>query len=137
MDSFGDRRGTVMSYIGIRIPHFSNPDVEYNGYPTGVPIGDEGEAHCAHLHNVMDYTCERFRVSHYDVWVDFTHTGSEDGSFDLPFNTVAEGAANIINGVGASEGPNLWIKSGSTDETGSINTPMFIRACGGLVTIGN
>ncbi len=39
--------GTVMSYVGIGIPHFSNPDVLYAGHPTGVPIGQPLQAHNA------------------------------------------------------------------------------------------
>lgn len=31
--------GTVMSYPGITVPHFSNPDVTYLGAPTGVALG--------------------------------------------------------------------------------------------------
>lgn len=39
---------TVMSYApGTRIPYFSHPDINYKGTPTGVPIGDPDEAHCA------------------------------------------------------------------------------------------
>lgn len=39
---------TVMSYApGTRIPFFSNPDINYKGTPTGVPVGDPDEAHCA------------------------------------------------------------------------------------------
>jgi len=68
--------------------------------------------------------------------VDFAHVGAEHGTFDLPYRTVAEGAANIVNGLGASEPPGLWIKAGSTSETVSIDTPMVIHSCGGLVTIG-
>ena len=133
----GTEWGTVMSYIGTRLPNFSNPDVYHDGYPTGVPIGEEDSAHCAQVHNSWIFYCEPYRLTRFDVWVDFAHAGAEDGSFDLPYDTVAEGAANIVNGVGASEQPSLWIKAGSTGETISIDTPMFLRACGGLVTIGN
>lgn len=39
---------SVMAYApGTRVKHFSNPDVEYIGTATGVPIGDPLEAHCA------------------------------------------------------------------------------------------
>jgi peptidyl-Asp metalloendopeptidase len=38
--------GTVMSYTH-QIMSFSNPDVYYNGIPTGVPIGQTGEANNA------------------------------------------------------------------------------------------
>jgi hypothetical protein len=132
------RHRTVMAYPpGTRIQYFSNPDVEFEGSPTGMPIGDPDEAHNAHTINLRRSIVENHRLTRFDIWVDFAHTGTEDGSFDLPYDTVAEGVANIVNGVGASEQPSLWIKAGSTGETISIDTPMFIRACGGLVTIGN
>jgi hypothetical protein len=128
---------TVMAYEpGTRIQYFSNPDVEYDGTPTGVPIGDTDESHNAQTINLRRSIVESHRLTRFDIWVDFAHTGAEQGTFDLPYDTVAEGVANIVNGVGASELPNLWIKAGSTDETVSIDTPMAIRACGGLVTIG-
>jgi hypothetical protein len=31
--------GTIMSYVGLRIPYFSNPEVLYLGVPTGIPEG--------------------------------------------------------------------------------------------------
>ena len=41
---------TVMAYApGDRVPYFSNPDVTYLGTPTGVAIGQPGEAHNAHV----------------------------------------------------------------------------------------
>lgn len=44
----GKLKRTVMSYApGTRIPYFSNPDITYMGTPTGVPVGDPDEAHCA------------------------------------------------------------------------------------------
>ena len=129
---------TVMAYApGDRIQYFSNPDVEFDGTPTGVPIGDPDESHNAHTINLRRSIVENHRLTRFDVWVDFAHAGAEHGTFDLPYNTVAEGAANIVNGVGASEQPSLWIKAGSTGETIIIDTPMVIRAYGGLVTIGN
>jgi len=43
---------TIMSYSpGSRIDHFSNPEVNYNGTPTGVAIGLPDEAHCAQTIN--------------------------------------------------------------------------------------
>ncbi|MDX2175548.1 MAG: zinc-dependent metalloprotease family protein [Candidatus Sumerlaeia bacterium] len=39
---------TVMAYApGSRIQYFSNPDVTFQGQPTGVPVGDANEAHNA------------------------------------------------------------------------------------------
>lgn len=44
---------TVMAYEpGLRVLHFSNPDVTYRGVPTGVPIGEPEEAHNAQSINL-------------------------------------------------------------------------------------
>jgi hypothetical protein len=129
---------TVMAYRpGDRIPYFSNPDVEYDGTPTGVPVGDFDESHNAQTINLRRSIVESHRMTRFDIWVDFDHTGAEDGTFDQPYDTVAEGAAAVGAGVGASERPNLWIKAGSTAETATIDKPMAIHSCGGRVTIGD
>lgn len=39
--------GTVMSYLGGRIPYFSDPNVSYSGIPTGIPEGLPNEANNA------------------------------------------------------------------------------------------
>jgi len=44
----GNQHRTILAYSpGDRIPHFSNPDVFFDGQATGVPIGASGEAHNA------------------------------------------------------------------------------------------
>jgi hypothetical protein len=127
-----------MSYKGTRVAHFSNPDVSFDGQPTGVPIGDPNEAHNAQTIINRKSTCEGFRLTRYDIWVDFSVGGGGNGTFSSPYNTVTNGANQIITpGVGANELPNLWIKSGSTSETATISKTMIIKACGGSVIIGN
>lgn len=39
--------GTIMSYLGQKISHFSRPTIKYNGYPTGVGITSLDSANCA------------------------------------------------------------------------------------------
>lgn len=58
-------RRTIMAYDpGIRVNHFSNPDVLFNGVPTGVPIGIAGqEAHNAQTINNTALTISQFRVA--------------------------------------------------------------------------
>ncbi|MHC4109996.1 MAG: M12 family metallo-peptidase [Planctomycetota bacterium] len=134
-DSTG-HSGTVMSYMGTRIPHFSNPDILFDGQPTGVRIGETNEAHNAQTINLRRSECENFRLTRFDIWVDFNHSYPEVGTFALPYNSVFEGVSAIVSGVGASELPHLWVKAGSTSETVTISKAMTIRACGGTVTIG-
>ena len=129
--------GTVMSYKGTRISHFSHPGISFDGQPTGVPIGDPNEAHNAQTIINRSPTCEGFRLTRYDIWVDFSAGGGGNGTFSSPYNTLANGVSEvIIPGVGANELPSLWIKTGSTSDTITITKTMVIRACGGSVTIG-
>jgi hypothetical protein len=129
--------GTVMSYKGTRISHFSHPGISFDGQPTGVPLGDPNEAHNALTIINRSPTCEGFRLTRYDIWVDFSAGGGGNGTFSSPYNTLANGVSEIIiPGVGANELPSLWIKTGSTSDTPTITKTMVIRACGGSVTIG-
>jgi len=67
-----------------------------------------------------------------DLWVDFYHTGTELGTFDYPYNTLAEAVAS------ASSGQTIMIKSSSTTETITISGTKSLRimACGGAATMG-
>lgn len=128
---------TVMAYDNdagdyARINWFSNPNVGYDGQPTGV----HDQAFNARTILVRRSHVESFRLSGFDVWVDFANIGFENGSYTWPFNTAAEGVNSIVNGVGASEEPTLWIKAGTTNETLTITKPMRVEACGGMVQIG-
>jgi hypothetical protein len=115
----------------------SNPDISFDGQPTGVPIGDPNKAHNAQTIINRTSTCEGFRLTRYDIWVDFSAGGSGNGRFISPYDTLADGVSQVITpGVGANELPNLWIKSGSTSETATITKTMIIRVCGGSVIIG-
>lgn len=51
---------TVMAYSpGTRVPHYSHPDIFYDGQPTGVPIGSADEAHnAAALVDTTPYVAE-------------------------------------------------------------------------------
>jgi hypothetical protein len=55
---------TVMAYSpGTRISHFSNPDVFFDGEPTGVPAGAPGEAENALTINQTSPTIAAFRTT--------------------------------------------------------------------------
>ena len=128
---------TVMAYEpGTRIPYFSNPDVRYQGQPTGVPIGNPNEAHNASVINETRRSRETFRL--LDIWVDFGYSGTEQGTFARPFNTVIEGVNAITTFVDTAvlEFPTLYIKAGSRNERPTISKRMRIEACGGTVRIG-
>lgn len=129
---------TVMAYApGTRIPYFSNPNVSYQGQPTGVPIGQTNEAHNASVINETRRGRETFRL--LDIWVDFSYGGFlEFGTFTFPFNTVIEGVNAITTFVDTAVlgFPTLYIKAGSRNERPTISKRMRIEACGGTVRIG-
>jgi hypothetical protein len=125
---------TVMAYLpGTRIPYFSNPDVRFQGQPTGVPIGDPNEAHNARVIDETSRGRETFRL--LDIWVDFGYGGTERGTFAQPFNTVIEGVNAITTFIDTTM-PTLYIKAGSRNERLTISKRMRIEACGGTVRIG-
>ena len=65
-----------------------------------------------------------------DMWVDFAFSGTEQGTFDNPYNTFAEGIAHVPHGG------TLHIKAGSHAETGTVNKRVVIRSYGGTATVG-
>lgn len=130
----GVRYRTIMAYSpGSRIAHFSNPNVNFQGEATGVPIGEQNEAHNAQVITETRRSRETFRL--LDIWVDFSHWFPENGTFAQPYNTVGEGVS-AITGYDTLVIPTLYIKAGSSDEQLTLSKRMEIRACGGMVQIG-
>ncbi|HEY9173908.1 MAG TPA: hypothetical protein VI136_16635 [Verrucomicrobiae bacterium] len=66
----------------------------------------------------------------FDTWVDFAYGGTEDGSFDRPFNTFADGVTEVY------PGGVLHIKAGTSPETRHVNKAMKIESYGGPAKIG-
>lgn len=126
-------RHTVMAYSvndSSVIPYYSSPACQYEGVATGTADRDN-------LAVILSRqgVCEAFRLTRMDVWVDFGFGGSENGSFNNPFDTVIEGVnRTLANPV--ADIPVLHIQAGSRNESLTIDKPMFIEACGGTVTIG-
>ncbi len=55
---------TIMAYTpGTRIPYFSNPDVIYDGEPTGIPAGQPNSANAVLCLNNMACTVANYRAS--------------------------------------------------------------------------
>jgi hypothetical protein len=66
----------------------------------------------------------------FNVAVDKSNTGFEDGSFDHPYNTVQEGVAAVRDdGL-------VFITAGNYNERVTIVRPMTLLASGGTVKIG-
>lgn len=64
------------------------------------------------------------------VWVQFCFRGTEYGTEDNPFTTLAEGVAT------ASNHATLYVKSGATTETLTIDKPLTLRAVDGIAVVG-
>jgi hypothetical protein len=94
----GQNFGTIMSYPGFFIPHFSNPLVDYNGVPTGIPEGDSNSADNAKTLNNTASTVSLFRQCNDDYTV-LTVTKSGMGT-----GTVTSSPAGIDCGGDCSEG---------------------------------
>ncbi len=132
---------TTMAYDNaagdyMRINFFSNPNVTFDGRATGKPVGDANEAYNAKTISDRRRTYEDNRNSNFDVWVNFGAGVVQNGSFTLPYDTIAEGHAKINPGVGASETPVLHVVAGVTNETPTLNKPLILIPCGGTVRIG-
>ncbi len=70
-----------------------------------------------------------------EIWVDFSYGGqpsqAETGAFATPYNSLAEGIANV------GYGGRLWIRAGRTAATVTdLDKAMNLEAFGGAVTIG-
>jgi peptidyl-Asp metalloendopeptidase len=138
----GDGWCSVMAYptgTHPRILHYSNPNVTFNGYATGVAIGSPGEAFNARVIIDNDNTVEGFEATRYDIYVNFAFSGfpAEIGTAAFPYNTFAEGVANIDTpNTGAGENPTMYITSGAQNYIGTVSKVMNIIPCSGPVTIG-
>jgi hypothetical protein len=64
------------------------------------------------------------------IWVDFNYTGTENGTFDQPYDTLSEGVA------AAGSGETVCMKSGSSSETMTIGKELSLRAYGGAAVVG-
>lgn len=65
-----------------------------------------------------------------ETWVDFNYAGRELGTYDFPYNTLAEGMAGVApRGV-------VKVRRGATREKPHLTVPVTIEAVGGAVTIG-
>jgi len=82
--------------------------------------------------NIGDASITVEWLTESETWVDFVRPffRPEFGTFDNPFDTVAEGQTF------ASHGGTLWIKAGSSRETPLLTKRMTVQAYDGPVTIG-
>lgn len=132
---------TTMAYSNssyARVLYYSNPNVSFQGQPTGNAIGTTNEAFNARVIADNDNTVSGHETTRYDIYVDTAFGGFpiEVGMYAFPYNTLSEGVAAIqVPSVGAAESPSLYLKGNST-YVGTISKEMWLRTCNGPVTIG-
>ncbi len=130
---------TVLAYpdgIYERVLHFSDPDIDFMGAPTGVASGPSA-ADNARVIASTDNIVEDLQLTRYDIYVDFAYVGGEIGTASNPYNTFVEGVTFIdVPNTGAGEVPSLYLDAGQQNYTGTVSKAMTIRPCGGAVTIG-
>jgi hypothetical protein len=134
-----------------RVPYWSNPDVTLDGVPMGVPAGTSTDCSTGtptpncDADNRWTLNSTRTTVANFvsgsltEVWVNLNHTGPEQGTALLPYNTVTEGVYRL------AANRHAWIHTGSYSEvlvmsnTGRlvIDRPMILHAVGGTVAIGD
>jgi hypothetical protein len=125
---------TVMSYDDgantyARIPHFSNPDVEYGFQPTGVPVGLAGQAHNTLTHNNTSNVCAAFRGER--TFVLWGWTGEATGFIRNPYPTMGQAVA------GSLDGGVIVLENGNSSFTGSLAGPRsYVHSGPGSAVLG-
>ncbi|MFO0856177.1 MAG: zinc-dependent metalloprotease family protein [Phycisphaerales bacterium] len=124
----GTQWGSVMSYVGTRVAQFSNPDVNFDGQPTG-NRNNFGVLIAANA-QTLNFTDQASANWRNPVYAQKAYSGIETGCEATPWNTLSE-ALNTVDSGGA-----VIMKAGSGMETGTFSTACTIRAEGGNATIG-
>lgn len=135
----GDFHRTVMAYNTsggpyVRIPYWSNPDVNYLGVATGTATRDNARS----LNNVRG-TVEGWETTRFDIWIDQDPAAPafQAGTYVFPYDTAAEGFAAIqVPHSSVSTVPVLHVVTGQYNYTGTVTKEMLITPCGGSATIG-
>ena len=116
---------TIMAYApGTRIQRFSNPNVNYQGTPTGKPVGDPSEAYNALSINNAAYTVANFRQ---------TVVNSLGDALDAPELTWSSGGAepwsgettNTHDGIDAAQSGTITDSQESWFET-TVTGPIIL-----------
>jgi hypothetical protein len=153
--TFGTKTDDVTSCIPAQAWLIENPNGSGEIEPgsSGSPIFDSahrvrGTASCADWSCTSDNVAEYGRfdlafpllepylyrndASEWDVYVNGSYTGTEQGTVTQPFNTVEEGVFAVRAGTAYT----LYIEAGSYDEQMVIDKAMTLRSRNGVVTIG-
>jgi len=110
---------SVMAYDNsdqdfVRVPYFSNPDISYNGTPTGSSPGNADAAHNALTHTNTAAVTAAFRSER--TFVEFGWSGTSTGLFVAPFPSIPSGLS------GSRLGGTLVIGNSNSSYTGALST---------------
>lgn len=111
----GDTLGSLRTIMarralgGARIQRFSNPNLDFDGQPTGVGVGLPNEADNRATFALSDSNVANWRTElPNDVWVDFSHTGPFLGTQTDPFADMPAAEAAV------HWGGTVWVEAGAS-----------------------
>jgi Metallo-peptidase family M12 len=125
---------TVMAYDHIdggytRVPYFSNPEVDFAGWPTGIEPGLFHEAHNTLTQENTSPLCAGFRSER--TFVEFQNSGYVDGSFQFPLPSIAQAI------VGSRKGGHIVLNNSEPGFTGVLSSARsFIHEGPGSAVLG-
>ena len=109
-------------------------DTDLDGAPNRLDIDSDGDGFLDRDEGTADTDYDG--VPNYldnvneTVWVQFDHAGTQVGSYNAPFDTVAKGLAVLM------PGGRLRMKPGATSETVRVTQPARFMSFQGVVRIG-
>lgn len=141
--SSGSKWRTVMAYDTdpgqfTRIGQWSNPDVLFDGQPSGVWTGncaDDNRYNAATVSNTA-LNRESWRNPRFDIWVLRSAPSPWLGTFARPFPSISAGVAATFGGTDTPALPVLHLQSTNYPEALTLSKRMLIVACGGSALIG-
>ena len=120
---------------------FNNGGI-FDEEPKGLTVWDrsvQGQLHVLLLDNDYPYSENDIYVKHYTsiIYADVNHSGTEDGTFENPFNTIQE-ALDFYGDCDFWTGAKIGLKAGAYPEALTFGTdkPVQVRAKGSPCTVG-
>jgi hypothetical protein len=72
---------------------------------------------------------------HSPVWVDFNYTGTQLGTYQEPYSTLAQGVSAVVSG--GTIAINSGVQPSTSSQTMTISKPITIISVNGPATVGN
>ncbi|MDA0322750.1 MAG: M12 family metallo-peptidase [Verrucomicrobia bacterium] len=130
----GPEYRTIMAYApGVRIPYFSNPNVNYDGVATGVSVGDPNEAHNAQSLNNATPTAAAWRstavtldVTPEAPWTPIGAEGEDPANLCQVYTLSNVGSASVTWSVTHDES---WLTASATSGSVSVGASVTVTVC--------